>query len=170
MTTTETFSSSGMAYSRKRASRCGASPRSKRGDAAEDLAHRVQPDLERGRHAEAPAGPAKRPEQLAAAVLARGQHLAVGGHDVGAQQVVGGEAVLAREEAVAAAEREAGDADGGVRARHRREAERRGGLDHLAPGRARADARGPAVWIDEHRAHRDVSISSVSGDGSASVP
>ena len=43
------------------------------GDAAEDLAHRVQLELERGRHAEVPARAAQRPEQAAAAVLARGQ-------------------------------------------------------------------------------------------------
>jgi hypothetical protein len=51
-------------------------------DAAEHLANGMQPDLERDRHAEVRAGPAQRPEEPAAPVLARRQRLAVSGDDV----------------------------------------------------------------------------------------
>ena len=144
------------------------------GDAAEDLAHRVQPELERGRHAEVAAGATKGPEQLAPTILSRDQQLTVGGHDIGTQQVVGGEAVLARQEAVTAAEREAGDADGRIGARDRRQAERRGDLDHVAPGRPpgrRARSGGPdrsstermPRRVDQQRVRRRLAERAVTG-------
>ncbi len=69
-------------------------------------------ELERGDDAEVAAAAAQRPEQLRVLVLAGVQVLAVGGHDVGADEVVAGQAALADQPADAAAEREPGDAGG----------------------------------------------------------
>ena len=79
--------------------------------AAEDRADLVQPELEARRDAEVAAAPADRPEQVGVVVGIDAQQLAVGGHDLGGEQVVDRQAVLADEEADAAAERDAADPD-----------------------------------------------------------
>ena len=66
----------------------------------------VKPKLERGDHAEAAAASAQRPEQLAVLVLGGADQLALAGHQLGRDQVVAGEAVLALEPARAAAQGE----------------------------------------------------------------
>ena len=57
-----------------------------------------------------PPPPRSAPEQIGVLVVVRDDDLAVGRHDVGREEVVAGEAVLALEPAAAAAGREAGDA------------------------------------------------------------
>ena len=76
-------------------------------------ADRMQPELERGHDAEVAAAAAQAPEQLGVLVLAGVHELAVGGDDVGGEQVVAGQAELAHQPADAAAEREPGDPGGG---------------------------------------------------------
>ena len=71
---------------------------------------RLELELERGDDAEVAAATAQPPEQLGVAVGARAHEPAVGGDDVGAHEVVAGQALLAHEPADAAAEGEARDA------------------------------------------------------------
>ena len=62
----------------------------------------MEPVDERGHDAEVAAAAADRPEEVRVLVGARPQQLAVGGDDVGGEQVVAGQAVLAVEPADAA--------------------------------------------------------------------
>ena len=64
----------------------------------------VQPELEPGGDAVVAPAPADGPEQVRVRLLVDAEHLAVSGHDVGGEQAVDGEAVLAGEVADAAAE------------------------------------------------------------------
>jgi hypothetical protein len=114
----------------------------------------MEAHLERGRDAEVAAAAAQRPEEVGVLVGARGDDRAVGRDDLGPEQAVGREAMLAREPPHTAAERVAGDADGRRRAGEGREAARRGRSDDGAPLRARADARDPPIRVDEDRRHR----------------
>ena len=68
------------------------------------------------------------------------EHLALRGHELGADQVVGREPVLAHQPAEAAAERQAGDAGARDRAAGDREPVLAGGGVELAPGHAAARA------------------------------
>ena len=79
--------------------------------AANDRGDRVQPVLEAGGHPEVAATAADRPEQVRVVVGVGPQQLAVGGDEVGGQQVVDGQAVLADQVADAAAEGDPADAD-----------------------------------------------------------
>ena len=100
-------------------------------------ADRMQEELERGDDAEVAAAAAQRPEQVRVLVQRTpGPCSPVGGHQLGGDQVVAGEAVLAPQPADAAAEREAGHPRLGDQAGRRREAVglRRG--VHLPPDRA----------------------------------
>ena len=63
---------------------------------AVDRADRMQPERERGDHAEVAAAAAHRPEQVGVLLGAGRDEAAVGQHHVGRQQVVDGQAVLAR--------------------------------------------------------------------------
>jgi len=78
----------------------------------EDHADRVELEHETGDDAEIAAAAAERPEQVGVLFLARGDEAAVGEHNIGLDQIVDGEAVFARQIAVAAAQRQAGDAGG----------------------------------------------------------
>ena len=80
--------------------------------------------------------------------------LAVGGDDVGADEVVAGEAVLAHQPADAAAEREAADAGRGDEAAGRREAVRLRLVVDVGPDRAAADVGDAGRDVDAHLAHR----------------
>jgi hypothetical protein len=62
--------------------------------AAHNRRDRVQPELEPGRHPEVAAAAADRPEQVRMPLVIDAQQPAVGGHDLGGQQVVDGQAVL----------------------------------------------------------------------------
>ena len=89
--------------------------------------------------------PPRRPQkQVGVLGLARVDEPAVGGDDVGADEVVAGEAVLAHQPADAAAEREAGDAGGRDEAAGRREPVRLRLVVDVGPHGAAADGRAPA--------------------------
>ena len=72
--------------------------------------HRMRAELERRNDAEVAAAATQCPEQIRILRGVRSDHDAVGEHDISGQQVVDRQAVLAREIADAAAERQAADA------------------------------------------------------------
>src|SRR5205085_1647935 len=129
-----------------------------------------------GDDAEVAAAATEPPEELGVLVFGRGDDLALGGDDVGADQVVGGEAELALEPAAAGAEREADDAG----ARHAPagdgEPERQRLSVERAPVETGLSAYGVRVRVDadtRHRAHVEddpVVDGREAGDGVASGP
>ena len=111
----------------------------------------MRPEAERGDDAEVAAAAPQRPEQLRVLLGARARLRAVGEDDVGLDQVVDREPVLAREVADAAPQGEAADAGGADDPRGRGQTVLvRRGVD-LRPGAAAADAhgaRGSAIDLD----------------------
>ena len=99
--------------------------------------------------------PPRRPQNRSACSrsLAR-RTLAVGGHDLGSEQVVDRRAVAAHQPADAAAEREPGDAGVGDDAADGGEPVRLGCGVELAPQHAAPGARRPGGGVDLDRAHR----------------
>src|SRR4029450_7557983 len=79
---------------------------------ADDLVDLVQPQTESGHDTEVAAAAPEGPEEIEVNVLVHVEKLAVGGHHLSREHVVDGEAVLADEEAHAAAERDPTEADG----------------------------------------------------------
>ena len=104
-------------------------------------------------HAEIAAAAAQRPEEIGVLALAGRDEAAVGQDDVRLEQVVDREAVLAREVAGAAAERQAGDAGGRDDAERHGQAERVGGVIDVAGRAAGLDPHGSACRIDAHALH-----------------
>ena len=96
-------------------------------------------ELELGDDPEVAAAAAQPPEELGVLGLARVHEPAVRGDDVGADEVVAREAVLAHQPADAAAEREAGDAGRRDQAAGRREPVRLRLVVDVGPHRAAAD-------------------------------
>ncbi len=90
-------------------------------------ADRVESELEAGDHAEVAAAASERPEEVGVLGRAGAHHLTGRGHDLGGLEVVDRHAVLATEPAEAPAERQSGDAGGGVDADRRGEAVGLGG-------------------------------------------
>jgi len=130
-------------------------------DPAHDRAQRVQPQLEPGRDAEVAAAAADRPEQVGMGVGVHPQLLAVGGHHLGGQQVVDGEAVLADQEADPTAQGDPADPHRAGVAEPGRQAMLAGGggvvagcQSGLGPGGAcrDVDVQGPHVAEVEHDA------------------
>jgi hypothetical protein len=78
----------------------------------EDLRELVQPIVEVRHDAEVPTAPPERPEEVRVRRMTGADELAVGGDDVGAQEVVDREAVLTHEEPHATRERDAAYPDG----------------------------------------------------------
>ena len=78
---------------------------------ADDLVDLVQAEPEPGRDPEVAAAAADRPEQVGLGLGVDATELAVGGHDLGREQVVDGQAVLANQVPDAAAERDPADPD-----------------------------------------------------------
>jgi hypothetical protein len=76
-------------------------------------ADRVELEGEAGDDAEVPAAAAQSPEQVGVGAGVDLQHLAAGGDQLGADQIVAAHAVLVAQPAEAAAEGEAGDAGAG---------------------------------------------------------
>ena len=76
---------------------------------AHDAIDLVQPELEAGCHAKVAAAAADCPEQVRVRLGVRPQELAIGGHDLGGQQVVDGQTVLADEIPNAAAQGDPSD-------------------------------------------------------------
>ena len=114
---------------------------------------RVQPELERRRDAEIPAGPAEAPEELGLLRCACPDDPAVGGDELDRSEVVDRQAEVPLEPADAATEGEPGDAgvtDDADRAdepvRLRRDVE-------LAEERPAVRSGGPPLRIDSHAPH-----------------
>ena len=121
--------------------------------------------FERGDDAEVAAAAAQSPEQVRVIVGARGQEPAIGGDDVGGEQVVAGQAVLALQPADAAAEGEAGDAGRRHGAAGGGESEGLGLAVELSPGQARLGVRDPLHRIYPDAFHgRQVDDQSVVAD------
>ena len=113
-----------------------------------ELVDGIEGDLDRDDDAEAAAPAAQRPEEVGVLVAVGAQEGAVRRHDVDADDAVGGEPMLAREPADAAAERVADDADIRRGAVQRREPVLGRGDDDVLPHRARLDAGDPALGVD----------------------
>jgi len=118
---------------------------------ADDRAELVQTELEPGRDAEVAAAAADRPEQVRMRLGIDAQEPTVRGHDLGREQVVDREAVLADEVADAAAQRDPADSDRARIAESGREPVRRGRRRVLARGQARLGPRGAVGGIDLER-------------------
>ena len=114
---------------------------------------REQPQLQGGDDAEAAAAAAQRPEQVGLVLAVRAAELAVGGHHLDRPHVAGRQAVLAAQEAHAAAQGVPGDADIPGRARKRGQPVPGRGLHDAEPHRARLHARGPRQRIDLDAVH-----------------
>ena len=74
----------------------------------------MESELEAGDHAEVAAAAPERPEEVGVLGRTGAHHLTGRGHDLGGLEIVHGHAVLAAEPAEAPAERQSGDAGGGV--------------------------------------------------------
>ena len=109
---------------------------------------RVEAILEGGHHPEVAAAATERPQQVRVLRLAGAQHAAVGGDHVGANQVVGGEAVLAAQPAETAAQRQPGDAGGRHHPRGSGEPEGLGGAVEVAERGAPLGAGDAPLGID----------------------
>src|SRR5205085_3292652 len=97
-------------------------------EAAEDLLHRIQIELEGGDDAEVAAAAADSPEQIGLILLVDPSQQTVGSHDLGGSKAARSRAVPARQPSDAAAERVAGHANRPGEAVERREPVRmRGG-------------------------------------------
>jgi hypothetical protein len=136
--------------------------------AEQQRADRVQPVGEGGHHPKVAAPAAQRPQQLGLLLLVDGEHSPVGGHQLGGEQVVAGQAEATRQPALAAAEGEPGDpgaadppaGDGG-------QAVPLGGGVQLTPDHAALGGRGAGGRVDRHPALAGQVDDQVPGDGLA---
>ena len=108
----------------------------------------------RGDDPEVPAPAAQTPEELRVLVLAGVDEPAVGGHEVGRDEVVAGQAVLAHQPADPAAEREPGDAGRRDEATGHRQPEGLRLVVELSPGRAALGDDALGVRVDPDALHR----------------
>ena len=123
--------------------------------AGEDLgAEGVEAELEPRDDAEVAAAPAQGPEQIRVLVIGGADDAPVGGHELGGEQVVDREPVLALEPPRASAQCQAADARGGNAPAGRREAMLLGRAVDLGPQRAAADPGDAAIGVDLDRVHR----------------
>jgi len=111
----------------------------------------VQPEDERGDHAEVAAAAPDRPEQVGVLLAAGAHALAAREHELGLEQVVDRQAELGRQVTEAAAERQAADAGGRDDAARSRQAVLVRRAVDLAPGAAAADPDRPGLRIDVDR-------------------
>jgi hypothetical protein len=132
---------------------------------ADDPLEWVQAEPQPRRYAEVPAASAESPEQVRMVVGVDPQQPAVRRHDLGREQVVDGEAVLAHEQADAAAQRDPADADRPGVAEPGREAVRARRGRVRARGQAPARPGGAPVDVDlEPPQRRDVEHDPALGD------
>ena len=120
---------------------------------ADDGLQRVQPELEPGDHAEAAAAAADGPEQVGVRLVVDLQQPAVGGHQLGREQAVDGQAVLAHQEPDAATKGDPADAhrSGVPEAGDQPVGAGRGG--ELAGCQARLGPGGPLLRVDLQSLH-----------------
>ena len=121
--------------------------------APKNFRDRVQAVFKRGHSAEIAAATTQRPEQVGVIGGAGGTELAVGRHNIGGEQVVNGQAVLAHEPTEAATESEAGDAGVGDHAAGCGKAEWPGFMVEIGPEHAALRAHGAADGIDLNALH-----------------
>ena len=119
--------------------------------AADDRVDLAEAVLEPGRDPEVAAAAADRPEQVRMRLRVHVQQLPVGGHQLGCEEVVDGEPVLADEEADAASERETADPDRARIAEPGREPVRPGGSGVLDRSQTRLRPGRPAGDVDLDR-------------------
>ena len=137
----------------------GDEPRDRLGGGRQDqhAAHggleRMQPESEAGRDAEVAAATADRPEQVRVMLGVDAKELAVGGHDVGRQQRVDRQAVLADEIPDTPAERDPPEPDGTRVPKAGRQVVGRGRGRVLTGGQAGLGPGGPALDVDVERLH-----------------
>jgi hypothetical protein len=128
----------------------------------------VQPEAKPGRDAEVAATPTNRPEELRVRVPVHVQHLAVGGDELRGEHVVDREAVLADEEADAAAEGEPPDSDRTGVSEPGGQPVCAGSGRVLARGQSRLRPGGVLLEVDLERSHvREVEHDSSFGDAVA---
>lgn len=113
----------------------------------------MEPQSEPRHDAEVASAAAQRPEQIGVVLLVHLEKLAVGGHDLGADEVVDRQTVLADEEPDAAGQRDPAEADAPSVAQAGRQAVLAGRLGVAAGGDAGLRPRGPAVGIDLDGVH-----------------
>jgi hypothetical protein len=114
----------------------------------------MQAELQLAGDAEIAAPATKRPEQLVVRVRAGMDHRAIGGHDLGAEQVVAGQAVLRGQVADSAAEGETGHTRRAHHATRRDEAEGLGRGVEVEPGRAALRPGDPCLAVHFDAAHQ----------------
>jgi len=100
----------------------------------------VQPEFEGGHNAEVTAAAAQSPQQVGVLGGAGMHQPAIGGYDLRRDQVVAAQAVGAAQPAIAAAQRQPGDARPGIHAARRRQTVRLRRRVDVAPRRAASDA------------------------------
>jgi hypothetical protein len=145
----------------------------------------VGPEQEAGDHAEVSASASERPEQVGVLLLGSGDKAAVGEHDVPLDQIVHSEAVLAAKIAMAAAQRESGDAGGRDDPERHGLTEGVGRVIDVAGRAARARPDRLLLWVDPHALHcrevddqavvdaaetRTIVSATANGDGELIVP
>ena len=118
---------------------------------AGEFGDRVEPELERGRHAEVAAAAADRPEEVRVRRGVHAERLAVGGDDVGGEERIDRHAELADEIADPAAEGDPADPDGAGVAETDREAVRAQRGAELGGGQTGLGPDGLPVDIDVDR-------------------
>ena len=124
------------------------------GDAGKDLrAERVELELQCRHHAEAPASATQCPEQLAVLALGNANGPTVPGHELGGDEVVACEAVLALEPPGAAAERQPGNPRGRHAPARGGEAVGQGHAIHVSPDGTAADSHDAPVGVDGDVGH-----------------
>ena len=132
------------------------------GGSADEPGDVVQPEGERGDHAEVAAAAAEGPEQVRFLGRARPHLAAVGQHDLRREQVVDGQSVRPRQMTESTTEGQAADTGGGEDAARGGEPVGAGGGVHLAPGAAATDPYGPECGIHLDRVEcREVDDQSV---------
>jgi len=121
---------------------------------AGDRGERVQPEAEARRDAEVAPAAAHRPEQVGLLLGVDVAQLSVRSDDLGRDEAVDRQPVLADEKADAAAERQAADPDGSRVSERDREAVRPERARHLARRQARLDPGQAGIGVEPERLHR----------------
>ena len=125
-----------------------------------DRPHGVKPVLERGNDAEVAAAAAEAPEEVRVLILAGGENLAIGRHQVDRDEVVDRGPVLSHQPADTAAQGEARDAGMGDDPAHRRQSVKLRLAVELAPEHAGLGPGGARRRVDPDPLHGERSITS----------
>ena len=118
-----------------------------------DRLHGMSLEQKAGDDPEISTAAAQAPEEIGVLRLAGSHDLAAGEHDIGLDEVIDGEAVLARQISHAATQRQAGDAGGGHNAEGNGEPVGMSGVVDIARRATSLDADGLARGIDAYALH-----------------